>query len=56
MTAFRITTLRMIQGNTHGVASFDWIECLLCVSAIVMLAVPFVMAWRETRKDKEQGR
>ncbi len=48
--------VRMIQGNAHGVSSFNWIEGFLCAFVIVMFAVPFFRAWRETRKDKEQGK
>ena len=51
-----MTILRMIHGNSHGVSSFDWIEGVLCVLVVTLIAVPVFKAWREVRKEKEQGK
>lgn len=49
-------TLHMIQGNSHGVSSFNWIEGVLCVFVVALIAVPVFKAWREMRKEKEQNK
>ena len=43
--------LRMVAGN-NGNHSIDWIECALCVLVISLIAVPFVRAILELRKEK----
>lgn len=43
--------LRMVAGN-NGNHSIDWIECALCVLVILLIAVPFVRAILELRKEK----
>jgi len=48
--------VRMIQGNSHGVSSFNWIEGVLCVLVVALIAVPAFKAWREMRKEKEQSK
>lgn len=45
--------LRMVAGN-NGNHSIDWIECALCVLVISLIAVPFVRAILEPRKEKRK--
>ena len=45
--------LRIGAGN-HGNDSFDWIECALCVLVILPIAVTFVRAILELRKEKRK--
>ena len=48
-----MTVLRMVAEN-HGNHSIDWIECALCVLVISLIAVPFVRAILELRKEKRK--